>query len=1219
MKSTIFVVLFALAVFVAPSFAFWCYQETANVSTSCGGLSTGSYVCYGDCSEGYNSENYTNAFDGDWNTRWRLPAWLTAFINMTYFKPSGATASSLWQITNNNPLTKINETIPASCWNYNSTALIFRVINYNSLPVTWECYNGTDWSVLYNASGDSQTVYEEAMWWSKINTAPTVTSVTATPALPVTTDTLVGSATCTDPDAGDTITAYWNWYRNGTSFSSGNAVVINNTATNLANISAANTTKTETWTFGVFCGDGTANSSQTNSSTLTIQNTAPLTTTPTLTPSPAYKTSAAVTCNNGTTNDTDGDTTTFYYQWYLNGAVDVTTQTIANATYNKGDNLTCEIKANDGTANSTAYNSTTLTISNTAPIAGGYITPTNVSVPDNLTGFCNFTDVDGDTANFSYIWYKNDAINTTGTSDGNYAAATNINVNNITSPPFVDGEKWILSCRAYDGQVNSSWVNSTQATVNNNVPVTQFANITSSETDFYTTSTLIGWCNATDADGGNVYYLYKWFKNGALDTVGGLTPPYPQNSLVNIANFTGVHVRDDNMTFSCQVYDGADFGSWINSTNATIVDSAPVINSVQFVTTNLGTTHANQLRVNMTDVDGNGERESCSFGGVTNTTFVGDYCWLNISTTLIQSGNVTGNDSYGKNAVVFPISFELTNASYAENSSAHTLAIQYVKKVDTLFNYAVNVLKYAITHALSLGYTLISGGSFASDLSGSSNVNMTTVWSGDWLTEVFGTEIQDASKTTEAGRNAYTKILMNVTDNDTVNFTSVSLGTQCRATWTQNASSTDITTSGLTNYTFGCNKTNVITKTRSTYNITDLSVTVDSNSTGFMTVLTNNTDTLNYTDILVNITSLIPSNWTNTSFELYNVTLANGTTNSTNRTIQTTTPLTSERDIVVADCVGFTAYTKYCTYSTAVDLGAVVRTTYYYRSFVNDTNNLTKDFPIYYNIPIARFTNWAVKVAGSEAVNESSSSVNLSITSNASYVIVSVGTNHTNSSLEYGDHQFDIMWYYDVAHTGGSTGGGGGIQVIYIGNATFRIQPTSAEVLVNGGGSGSIEYVITNYGISPVHIRLTVTKFGDDPSSSWGKFMIGQNTLTQTDVLLAISETKVIKVITDVPLNTTDGRYRFNVHAETVDAPSPASYEVAFYTIVGEDLFAPVTSSLGDLLGTIINSLTGSITLAQPFMGITSIPIWIFLPIGGVGIYAAYALSAKGGARRRRV
>ena len=108
--------------------SFWCYQETANVSTICGGLNNGSYSYVSNSPDQY----------------------------INYTKPLSAVSSSIWQIKHGN-LNTYNVSIPLSCWNYNNTMIQFRFVSLQSLsPVgigssTGYCYNGA-WIQISNLS-----------------------------------------------------------------------------------------------------------------------------------------------------------------------------------------------------------------------------------------------------------------------------------------------------------------------------------------------------------------------------------------------------------------------------------------------------------------------------------------------------------------------------------------------------------------------------------------------------------------------------------------------------------------------------------------------------------------------------------------------------------------------------------------------------------------------------------------------------------------------------------------------------------------------------------------------------------------------------------------------------------------------------------------------------------------------------------------------------------
>lgn len=157
----------------------FCYQETANVSTICGGLATGNYAFAGG-----TWINLTNTYDGNWSTYGAVTNWNDyGNIYINYTKPVDTSIISLWQVHDYASAdTTVNLTIPQSCWNYNTSTLMLRTVSgishfVFSIPfVEWDCYDGS-WVLLRYSSGYSSGknyIYEEAMWWGKATAIATI-------------------------------------------------------------------------------------------------------------------------------------------------------------------------------------------------------------------------------------------------------------------------------------------------------------------------------------------------------------------------------------------------------------------------------------------------------------------------------------------------------------------------------------------------------------------------------------------------------------------------------------------------------------------------------------------------------------------------------------------------------------------------------------------------------------------------------------------------------------------------------------------------------------------------------------------------------------------------------------------------------------------------------------------------------------------------------------
>jgi len=150
-----------------------CYQEFANVSTSCGGLVNGSYTFGG------NWINVNNVTDGDWDTYGESSSG-SAYLYINYTKPSGATSNSLWQKKDHIGISNIS--ISSTCWDYSNSILMLRAESDLGNLVGWSCYNGTNWyGLLGDFGGDN--IYEEGMWWNMPIKNGNIATITANESL----------------------------------------------------------------------------------------------------------------------------------------------------------------------------------------------------------------------------------------------------------------------------------------------------------------------------------------------------------------------------------------------------------------------------------------------------------------------------------------------------------------------------------------------------------------------------------------------------------------------------------------------------------------------------------------------------------------------------------------------------------------------------------------------------------------------------------------------------------------------------------------------------------------------------------------------------------------------------------------------------------------------------------------------------------------------------
>jgi len=143
--------------------ASYCYQESTNVSTTCGGLV--------NTTAGYG----TNA---TWNGSWADGSWTTYTTSGTnqlyyvnYTKPTYALReSSLWKVKLGSQT--ISRALTTACWDANPTQINLQIVKFKSGIISlgeMNCWNGASWVGLETGIDSdifNGLIYEEAMNWS---------------------------------------------------------------------------------------------------------------------------------------------------------------------------------------------------------------------------------------------------------------------------------------------------------------------------------------------------------------------------------------------------------------------------------------------------------------------------------------------------------------------------------------------------------------------------------------------------------------------------------------------------------------------------------------------------------------------------------------------------------------------------------------------------------------------------------------------------------------------------------------------------------------------------------------------------------------------------------------------------------------------------------------------------------------------------------------------
>jgi hypothetical protein len=229
------------------------------------------------------------------------------------------------------------------------------------------------------------------------NTAPEVSAVAIDPDPATAEDVLLCSWTFSDADS-DSDASTLEWTVNGTSVGTD------------ATLSGA-------FVFGdevvctVTAHDGT-DLGNTDSASLTIDNTPPVLSEVTLSPDPAYE-EDTLTCSPGETIDADGTEGFDYsYGWEVSG-IDIgeTGDTLDGDSFDKGDEVLCIVTPGDGDDEGDAVESNIVTIGNRIPeVTAVSLSPSTVYTDDTITASVSTDDGDGDSVSLSYEWYVDGSL-----------------------------------------------------------------------------------------------------------------------------------------------------------------------------------------------------------------------------------------------------------------------------------------------------------------------------------------------------------------------------------------------------------------------------------------------------------------------------------------------------------------------------------------------------------------------------------------------------------------------------------------------------------------------------------------------------------------------------------------------------------------------------------------------------------------------------------------
>jgi len=628
------------------NFSESCYQESANVSTSCGGLNTGAYSLVGVWTNG------SNTIDGNFSTFGSAGAG-SSYMYVNYTKPTSATSLSKWYVKDG--YGSENLTLLDSCFSQSTIQLRAESkLWFADSYVNWYCYNGS-WNLLREKGDGSRLIYEEAMYWdipiseqiipdftSELNDYIDNTCATSTCEIPI--NVTSGSAgiiqlsaisiayqnhpesvsasdnssSASPTDVGDktqfSVTFVDDDANQATAYICKSNAFAGGVCTGGQWCNSGQGASPRTCTYTSQAGDSTSNNywafvrdstgldAIDNDSGTFETNHRPNAHTLNVTPTTAY-TNDTLTCNYSF-NDTDSDSEgTSLYIWINDSGTMAgqTSSTLASANFAKNDNVSCGVKAQDAHSfyDDQYVNSSSININNLPPDVqeatsddSSSASPTNVG--SNVTFTINATEQDGDT--YELYVCKNDTFSAGTCTGGEWcnstdtASGVNASCTYTTLAGDSTTENWYSF--VWDGTNYSSSTDSDFHV--NHRPNASAVNISPSTA--YTNNTLT--CqytfNDADSDSENTSLrVFTWYNDTANININSET--------LASGNFSKL----ENLTCSVLVYDihGFNDSQYRNSSAVQIQNAVPIINSNATIPAAPQYYNTTYITANVTDLD----------------------------------------------------------------------------------------------------------------------------------------------------------------------------------------------------------------------------------------------------------------------------------------------------------------------------------------------------------------------------------------------------------------------------------------------------------------------------------------------------------------------------------------------------------------------------------------------------------------------------------------
>ena len=352
-------------------------------------------------------------------------------------------------------------------------------------------------SVSFSATDTSGLVADELISF-RVNTLPTVDSLSLSPSPVYSNSTLSASATSSDLDAQN-ITMTYAWLEDGilTSFTG-------------TTITASELDVGETWTVRVTPNDGFQDGTYVEQS-IAVSNSLPLVSNVSISPNISVYNDTVLSCS-ATASDSD-QVISPTYLWDVNGSTYTgASLDLSTTTSLPNDNISCTATATDQEG-ATASAVASITIENRDPtIDTSSLSPSSPSAYDSLTCSATASDPDGGSPGLSFAFENL----TTGAQYSTTSSTSSSAILDLSTVSVSTNDE--IQCQIMVSDLNGG-VNSTteQVTVMNSVPTIDSITI-SPNTGVFTETSLSCTATASDLDDGNLSSSigYAWRINGNL-------------------------------------------------------------------------------------------------------------------------------------------------------------------------------------------------------------------------------------------------------------------------------------------------------------------------------------------------------------------------------------------------------------------------------------------------------------------------------------------------------------------------------------------------------------------------------------------------------------------------------------------------------------------------------------------------------------------------------